>query len=186
MKKVEKMVCWICNNEHDSATAAKECEAKGLMTPYFKIGDTVQYQAWLGSDRDGSYHEKQTGTVIDILFPVSPKHYRAGHILGHRYQVSYLVRVVERESKSEDQFFNQENIKLLQTLKTVEVVGEAAMFFEDGAYIDGALNTNMRRSRRTIVTSWADYVADVIRRNPQLKNRLVALTARFRSSNSID
>lgn len=186
MKKVEKAVCWICNDEHDSATAAKKCESKGLMVPHFKIGDTVTYQAYLGSDRDGPYHEKRTGTVIDILFPVPPKYVRAGHALLHTYQVSYLVRVGKRESNSSTHYFDEENIELLQITKTVEAVGEASMFFEDGAYINEGLDPNKHRSRRTIVTSWNDYVAEIERRNPQLKDRLAGFTAKLHEFDCLD
>lgn len=179
MKKVEKFVCPICHEKHDNETAAKKCESRGFTVPYFKIGDMVTYQVDLGSDRDGPYYGKRTGMVIDILFPVPPEYSGTGHTLKHTYRVSYLVRVTERESESSDQFFDQEHIDLLQTVKTVEVVSEANMFFEDGSYIEG-LSPNPLRSRRTVVTSWYDYVAEIKRRNPQLRTRLARFTVEIR------
>lgn len=185
MRKVEKVVCWICNTEHDNETAAEECESKGLMVPYFKIGDTVAYQANLGSDRDGSYSEKRVGTIIDILFPMLSKYHRTGYALLHTYQVSYLVRVARGESESSE-FFDQRNIDLLQTLRTVEVVSEANMFFEDGkTYIHQGLDP-YTRSRRVIVTSWHDYVTKTVQRSPQLNKRLADFTPKLHELGCLD
>lgn len=185
MKKVEKVVCWICNKEYGGATDAKKCESRGLVVPYFKIGDTATYQVYLGSDRDGAYHEKRTGVVIDILFPVPLKYFRAGYSLLHTYQVSYLVRTGKRENDSAH-YFDEENIELLQTTKMIDIVDEARMFFEDGVYINEGLDLNTHRSRRNIVTSWSDYVAEIGRRNPQLKDRLAGLTTKLSEFGCLD
>lgn len=183
MKKVKKAVCWICLDEYDSVAAAKKCEAKGFVTPYFKIGDTVTYQKYLGSDKDGPYHEKRIGKVLDILFP-EPSFDSNGPALHHGYQVSYLVRTQKHESG--DRFFDQEHIELLQTLRTVEVVREASMFFADGVRVGFYPDTPRSRRRRTVVAHWADYVADVVRRNPQLRDRLNAFTKKLRKLDCIE
>ena len=185
MKKIEKAVCWICNHEYESVTEAKKCEAKGLMAPYFMIGDTITYQKCLGSDRDGPNYTKRTGTIIDILFPVPQKKYLYGHALSHKYHASYLVKC-ESSVSWDNQFFNQENIELLQILRTVEVVSETSMFFEDGTYISGESDPKTNRSRRTVVMNWDDYVSEIKRRNPQLKDRLIGLTKRLRGLGCLD
>jgi hypothetical protein len=183
MKKVERFKCWICNKEYGDIADAKGCEANGIMTPYFKIGDMVKYQTNVGSDRDGSYYADRSGKIIDILFPVPPEYLSIGHVLMHEYDVSYLVRrVIEKhESESSNQFFDQEKIELLQAVKSIEVVDENSMFFEDGIKIDDG-----NRLRRTVVTSWPHYVAEVVRRNPQLKNRLRAFTVKLKKLRCIE
>lgn len=186
MKKVEKSVCWICKSEYDSDFAANEDEARGILVPYFKIGDTINYQACLGSDRYGSHRKNRTGTVLDIWFPVPSKYYRGEYALLHTYQVSYLVRMAKYESGSGERFFDQENIELLQTIKMVEVVSEVSAFFDDGTHIDARLDANTCRLRMTSVTNWDDYVTEVVRRNPQLKDRLTGFTAKLRELNCLD
>lgn len=184
MKKIEKAVCWICKDEYNEAVDANKCEKNGLIVPYFKIGDTATYQAYLGSDRDGSNYDGRTGTVIDILFPIPPNYYNVGHALLHKYQVSYLIN--RRASESSTQFFAEKSIKLLQIIKTIEVVDEASMFFADGTYINEQLNINTHRSKRTVVTNWDAYVMNIVRRNPQLQERLKNFTARLRKLDCLD
>lgn len=148
------------------------------MVPYFKIGDTVKYETYCETDR--------AGTIIDILLPVPPIYVRIGRALTHAYHVSYLVRIIRQENRGETgYFFDNKDIEFLRTLNTVEVVREGVMFFEDGQSFDEAFGPYYHRSRRTFVTSWDEYVAEVERRNPQLKDRLTRFTAKLRELNCL-
>lgn len=178
MKKVEKSVCWICNSEYADAGRAEKCESKGLVVPHFKIGDAVTHKAYVGRDMDGKHYEEKTGTVIDVLFPVPG----ARCALSHEYQVSYLVRGDDQNFGIH--YFDEDHIEPLQITRTVAVVREDRMFFEN-SNIENP-DPGVHRSRRVIVTSWNDYVAEIERRNPQLKDRLARLTVELRTLDCLD
>lgn len=154
MKEVHTVsyACSVCGRQHHDEDQVKQCESNGLMLPYFKIGDQVTFQVNIGSDRDGPYYKKYTGTITKILFPKSIN--RA--FFDHDYQVSYLVDVVKQEQR----YFNEDPVQNL-------LVTEASMFFENEDYINAMGSPNTHRSRRNIVMSWSNYLAMVSSDNPQ-------------------
>lgn len=176
MKKIEKFTCWICKTEYDDIVTAKTCEAKGLLIPYFGINDEVTYQASMGADQHGPYFEERNGSVIDVLLPMPCNRIHGGFALLHNYHVSYMVRVTRRENQSAEQFFDGNNIDLLQTIRTVEVVDEDALFSANGINAIQRLNSNSHRSHRAIVTDWNQYMTEVLQRNPQLEDRIQRFT----------
>ncbi len=184
--------CWICEEAHDSVAEAKKCEARGLVVPSFKIGDTVMYagEDGVGEDVDGGYHERKVGTVLDLLFP-EPE-----GLLRHDYAVSYLVRMIRRGCpKAHEKFFEEGKIEFLRTARTVEVVHEGGFINPDRRFCatskllrigKGKTPIRLSHPRTTVVFRWESYVANVVRRNPQLEDRLQRLTPHIRGRGSLD
>lgn len=209
MKHARVFVCGICGRHKDSEVAAKHCEAWGYTLPYFKIGADIRFRQDLGE----GYSRDRTGQVIDILFP-SPLVDGHGqwYVMGHSYQVAYLVHVTDTFDERRDDFFGMEDNVLFMTLKTLMVVQESAMFFkgeatvtlgylkkavqherEEREALDRARFSNLRGEvgaddgpKRTVVTSWADYVKEIVAQNPGLQDRLEKFTAALREHKCLD
>jgi hypothetical protein len=82
------LVCSLCGTSNQSRQAAEKCEGKGLLVPYYKIGETAQLN--IEKYTTPGQLQRETGKVIDILFPKPENGF-----LGHGYQVIYKLEVME-------------------------------------------------------------------------------------------
>ncbi len=185
MKEIASFECWICGKIYDTQSEAKECEAKGLILPYFKIGDVAKYTVCAGSDRDGGYYNTYTGQILDILFRMPTQGVgQRRPCLDHKYAVYYLVCSNKEHNHG---FFDEKSVVLLQTISTIKVVSEGNMHFKDGSNDRlSCFDNNPSKIGRTVTATWADYAKSIVQQNPQLQDRLKAFTVELKKLGCID